>query len=180
MKTLRKILFVVITIIAIILIIPLFVSGDYRAEREVKINRNVSEVFDYVKHLKNQDKYGVWAKKDPAMAKDYKGTDGTVGFISAWKSDKKDVGRGEQEIIMIDPGKRVEMELRFYEPFESTDFGYLTTEAVNDSVTLVKWGFYGKMKYPMNVMTLFMDMETMIGTDLQNGLNNLKVILEKE
>ncbi len=179
MKVLRKILFVVITVIAILLIIPLFVSGDYRAEREVKVNRNVSEVFDYIKHLKNQDNYGVWAKKDPDMHKEFKGTDGTVGFISGWTSDKKDVGRGEQEITMIEQNKRIEMELRFYEPFESTDFGYLTTEAINDSTTIVKWGFYGKMKYPMNAMMLFMDMEDMIGTDLQSGLNNLKVILEK-
>ena len=64
-------------------------------------------------------------------------------------------------------------------PFESTDFAYLSTTAINDSTTTVKWGFNGKMKYPMNLMLLTMDMEKMLAPDLQNGLNNLKTLLEK-
>jgi hypothetical protein len=50
----------------------------------------------------------------------------------------------------------------------------MTTTAVNDSVTLVKWGFDGKMKCPMNLMMLTMDLEKMLAPDLENGLHNLK------
>jgi hypothetical protein len=35
------------------------------------------------------------------------------------------------------------------------------------------------MKYPTNLMLLFMDMEEMLSPDLQNGLNNLKTLLEQ-
>jgi hypothetical protein len=35
------------------------------------------------------------------------------------------------------------------------------------------------MPYPMNLMLPFMNMEQMLGKDLQDGLNNLKVVLEK-
>jgi hypothetical protein len=35
------------------------------------------------------------------------------------------------------------------------------------------------MAYPMNLMLLFMDMETMLGDQLQQGLNNLKGAMEK-
>jgi hypothetical protein len=35
------------------------------------------------------------------------------------------------------------------------------------------------MKYPMNLMLLTMNMEEMLAPDLQNGLNNLKTILEQ-
>jgi hypothetical protein len=117
---------------------------------------------------------------DPAMKKEYRGTDGAVGFVSAWDSDNKDVGKGEQEIKAITEGERVDFEIRFFEPFESTDLAYMTTEAVNDSATLVKWGFNGKMPYPMNLMLLFMDMEKMLGGDLEEGLANLKTVMEKE
>jgi hypothetical protein len=34
------------------------------------------------------------------------------------------------------------------------------------------------MKYPMNLMLLFMDMEGMLGGDLEQGLTNLKGVLE--
>lgn len=54
----------------------------------------------------------------------------------------------------------------------------MSTEAIGNQATLVKWGFYGEMKYPMNLMLLFMDMDEMLGPDLEQGLNSLKGILE--
>lgn len=36
------------------------------------------------------------------------------------------------------------------------------------------------MPYPFNLMLLFMDMEEMIGNDLQTGLENLKLVLEQQ
>ena len=117
---------------------------------------------------------------DPAMQKSYRGTDGTVGFVSAWKSDKKDVGSGEQEIKKITEGERLDYELRFKEPWESTSNAYMTTNAVDSSKTKVAWGFEGKMPYPTNLMSLFMDMDGMIGKDLATGLSNLKVLMEKQ
>jgi len=36
----------------------------------------------------------------------------------------------------------------------------------------------GHMNYPMNLMLLFMDMEQMIGKDFDQGLANLKTVLE--
>lgn len=113
------------------------------------------------------------------MRVDYRGTDGTVGFVSAWDSPVKEAGKGEQEIIKMDEGKRIDYEIRFMEPMKSTDNAFLTLESVNDSSTNVTWGVFGKMKYPMNGMLLFMDMDAMLGKDLEGGLQNLKAIIEK-
>jgi hypothetical protein len=179
MKALKIIGLVLVSLLVSVLVTGLFVNGKYDVEREVTINKPKQEVFDYIKYLKNQDNFSVWAKIDPAMKKDFRGEDGTVGFVSAWDSEDPKAGKGEQKIIKINDGQRIDYELHFIEPFESTDFAYLTTEAVNDSVTTVKWGFDGKMKYPMNLMMLFMNMEEMLAPDLQNGLNNLKTLLEQ-
>jgi hypothetical protein len=35
------------------------------------------------------------------------------------------------------------------------------------------------MKYPMNIMKLFMNMDKRIGKDLETGLSSLKKVLEK-
>ncbi len=180
MKKLTNILLLIAAILAIPLIVALFVKKDYSAEREIIIEKPNQEVFNYVKYLKNQDNYSKWNNMDPDMKKSYSGVDGTVGFISRWKSDKKDVGVGEQEIKAIDQGKRIDFELRFLEPFQATEPAFITTKAVTDNQTMVVWGFEGKMDYPMNLMLLFMDMEEMIGNDLQEGLENLKVILENK
>lgn len=179
MKALKKILLVIVVLIAIVLILAAFTKKKYGVEREIVINKPKQEVFDYIKHLKNQDNYSKWAMMDPAMKKTYTGTDGTVGFVSAWDSEKKDVGKGEQEIKKIAEGERVDFELRFIKPFESTEQAYMQTETVSPTSTRVKWGFDGHMNYPMNLMLLFMDFEKMIGDDLQTGLTNLKSNLEK-
>ena len=179
MKALKITGLVLAGIILLLLITGLFVDGKYSVEREVTINKPKQEVFDYVKYLKNQNQFSVWAKIDPAMKTEFRGEDGTVGFVSAWDSENPDAGKGEQKIVKIDDGNRIDYEIHFIEPMESTDFAYMTFTSPNDSATSVKWGFHGEMKYPMNLMLLAMDMEKMLAPDLQNGLNNLKVLLEK-
>ena len=179
MKILKKIVLVLVAIIAIALITALFVKKEFGAVKEISINKSKQEVFEYIKMLKNQNDYSKWASMDPNMKKDYRGTDGTVGFVSAWDSEMDDVGKGEQEIKKIAEAERIDYELRFMEPFESTATAYMTTEAINDSTTRVSWGFGGKMNYPMNLLRLFMDMEKAVGDDFSTGLSNLKKILEK-
>jgi uncharacterized protein YndB with AHSA1/START domain len=179
MRILKIILIVILILIAIPLLTALFVKKDYGVEREITINKPKQEVFDYVKYLKNQDQYSKWAMMDPDMKKTYRGTDGTVGFVSAWESNKKDVGTGEQEIKKITEGERLDFELRFIKPFEATESAYMVTEPVSENQTKVRWGFSGHMNYPTNLVMLFMNFDKMIGDDLATGLQRLKTVLEK-
>lgn len=180
MKIVKRIVFFLLGFVALALIVALFVKKDYAVEREITINKPKQEVFAYVKYLKNQDNFSKWATMDPQMKKSYSGTDGTPGFVSAWESQKDSVGKGEQEIKKITEGERIDYELRFKEPMESTEQAYMITEAVDSSHTKVKWGFYGKMKYPTNLMCLFMNIDEMVGPDFEQGLSNLKTIMEKQ
>lgn len=179
MKILKKVLIVLGILIAIPLIIALFVEKDYAVEREIVINKPNSEVFDYIKLLKNQNNFSKWATMDPNMKKTYRGTDGTIGFVSAWESNNEDVGAGEQEIVKIVEDQRIDYELRFFKPFKATNPAYMTTEALNENQTKVKWGFKGHMAYPFNITMLFIDFEEMVGDDFHQGLEKLKTELEK-
>lgn len=178
MKILKRVLLVIVGIVVLALVVALFLKKDYAVEREVTINKPEAEVFEFIKHIKNQDQYSVWNNIDPAMKKSYSGTDATVGFKYSWESTNKNVGKGEQEIIKISEGDRIDMKLRFKEPFEAEDDAYMITEAMGADKTKVKWGFSGKMAWPMNLMMLCMQMEDMIGKDLQGGLDKLKTTLE--
>ncbi|WP_158825410.1 SRPBCC family protein [Mucilaginibacter lacusdianchii] len=178
MKILINVVIVLVVIIAALLITALFTKKSYFVEKEIVINKPKNEVFDYVKYLKNQNKYSKWANMDPNMQTSFRGTDGTPGFISAWNSNQKNVGKGEQEIKKITAGERIDYEIRFIKPFPSTAPSYMITESLNAHQTKVKWAFAGTMTYPMNLMLLFMDMNKMIGDDLQVGLTNLKGIIE--
>ena len=72
------------------------------------------------------------------------------------------------------------MELHFIKPFDSYSPAWMSTEDVSSTQTKVKWGMSGKMVYPFNIFGLFMNMDEMIGKDLQTGLDNMKAILEKQ
>lgn len=174
------ILYLIIGLVILILVAGLVMKKDFGLVREITIDIPKQSVFDYLKMLKNQDNFSVWAGKDPSMKKEYKGIDGTVGFVSAWESTLKDVGSGEQEILKITEGEKLDFELRFLKPMKATNFAFFTTEAVSENQTKVKWGFNGKMAFPMNLMLLFMNMEKMIGKDFECGLEKLKAILEKQ
>jgi hypothetical protein len=179
MKILKIILIVVVIIVVALLIVALFTKKQYAVEREITINKPKQEVFNYIKYLKNQDNYSRWATIDPNMKKEYTGTDATAGFMYTWDSKNKDAGKGEQTIKKITEGERIDFALHFIKPFEGRADAYMTTEALSENQTKVKWGFNSEMKYPMNLMLVFMNMEDMVGKDLQTGLVNLKGVLEK-
>lgn len=170
---------VIALIIAIPLIVAIFVEKDFSVERDILIERPVDEVFDYVRYLENQNYYSAWSMLDPDMQQEYYGIDGTQGFIYAWEGND-DVGKGEQEIIRIRDGERIDYTLRFYEPFESEADVYMITEPSGEHQTRVVWGFDSRMPYPMNLMLLFIDMEDLIGKDYDTGLYNLKELLEAD
>ncbi len=113
---------------------------------------------------------------DPNMKKDFRGTDGTVGFIYAWDGNKK-AGKGEQEIKKIAEGERVDIEVRFEKPFEGIATAPIINRSSLSKQTKVKWQMNGKNNYPLNFMNLFMN--NMLGKDLETSLTTLKSILEK-
>lgn len=170
-------------VVGVVVVVPLLLAlvlpKDYGVSREIVISQPVPVVFSYIKHLKNQDNYSTWSMKDPDMQKSYRGEDGTVGFVAAWDSSHREVGKGEQEITAIVENERLDVALRFFEPFEGNDEAYMITTPVSDTETKVVWGFQGHMAYPMNLMLLVMDMEKLLGSELQIGLVNLKAVLEK-
>jgi hypothetical protein len=178
MNILIGILIVVAVVVLLILLTALFLRKNYAVKREITINQDSDFVFDYIKYLKNQPNYSKWAKMDPQMKLTFSGTDGKPGFVYRWESTNKNVGQGDQTISNIDPGKRIDYDLHFEKPFDSRALVYLSTESLSEKTTMVVWGMSSSMKYPFNIMLLFMNMEEMIGNDFSTGLNNLKDLLE--
>lgn len=179
MNILITILLILAGIVALLLIVGLFSRKDYGISREIIINRPVSEVFDYIKYLKNQEHYFKYVMMDPAMKKEYVGTDASVGLIYHWDSQVKNVGKGSQEIKNIVNNERIDYEVVFIKPFAGVLQSSLLTAPAGAGATKVTWKGASSMKYPMNLMLLFMNIEAMIGKDFDESLQNLKKILEK-
>jgi uncharacterized protein YndB with AHSA1/START domain len=172
------ILLVIGGLIALLLLLALLIPKDYNISREIIINRQRMEVFNYARMLKTQEKYNVWVMRDPNAKIVYTGTDGTVGAMSSWQSDNKHVGVGEQEIKKISEGERIEVEIRFKKPFESTGFGATTLSDEGNGSTRVSSSYFGRSKYPYNLMNFMLD--KMLGKDMYQNLVNLKNNLENQ
>ena len=172
-------LYIVLGIIILILVLALIAPKQYEVNRSIIVNRPISEVFNYLKYLKNQDDWSPWKKKDPHMKQTFSGTDGTVGFISKWEGDKA-VGIGEQEIKRMVENESIETELRFIKPWKSQSDAYLRIVDLESQQTNVTWGFKGKNVFPFSIFMLFMNMDKAVGKDFDEGLSNLKEQLENK
>ena len=176
MSTIITILLVIAGIIALLLIIGLFMRKEHYIKREIMINVPRQKVFEYIKLLKNQEKFNKHAMVDSDRNREFKGTDGTVGFIYAWKGDKN-AGEGEKEITNIIDGRKVEMEIRFIKPMKVSAKIILETESLSDDQTKVSWSNAGTLTYPVNIMIPVM--EKNVAKSMDESLNTLKKILEE-
>jgi hypothetical protein len=149
-----------------------------KIEKSLDITRSSKEVFDYLKFTKNQDNFSVWNMTDPSMKKTYQGTDGTVGFVYCWDSANKNVGAGEQEITEIEEGKSIGYEIRFFRPMQNTGISSFLINSKGKNLTNVLWTFESPSKFPFSLLSPIF--KRMLGKDLEKGLGNLKVLLEKK
>lgn len=179
-KWIKRIVIMIFGIIMLLLIIGLFLPTKFQIERKIEISANKDSIFNYIKYLKNQNSFNVWAQMDPKMKQKFNGTDGQVGFVSSWESKNKQVGIGSQTITKITPGKRIDSHLKFIVPFENENDAFMEVKKIASKKTQVSWGLYGKMPYPINVFTLFFDMDEALGKDLEGGLKNLKQQMESK
>jgi hypothetical protein len=171
-------LYIIVGIAALIFILAMIAPKTYDVSRSISISKPISEVFEYLRLLKNQDEWSPWNKKDPNMIKEFTGKDGAIGAISSWRGNKE-VGEGEQELTGITQNKEIRSQLRFLKPWKSESDAYLRVADEGSGSTKVTWGFIGKNKFPMSIMMLFMNMDKMVGKDFEEGLQSLKVNLEK-
>jgi hypothetical protein len=148
-----------------------------RIEKSAEIRKPSSDVFNYLKFTRNQDNFSVWNMADPGMKKEQSGTDGEVGFIYRWDSQNKNVGAGEQEITAIIPGKRIDNSIRFFRPMKNTGKTSFIIDDTGKGQTRVTWIFDSPSKFPMVLFSPIF--KKMLGKDLENGLENLKTLLEK-
>ena len=175
MNILLPILIIIAGILAMLLLLALFTKKKYYIQCEIIIQAPVQKVFDYIKLFRNWDNFNERAAADPGKKTEFKGTDGTVGFIIAWNGNKK-VGEGEKEIKAIVEGKSIETEIRFVRPFTAVGHTNMSTESVSVNQTKVTLSNSSKIMYPLNIVLLFV--EKGIAKDMNISLSTLKNILE--
>lgn len=178
MRILKKILVGIISLIALLLIIALFVPKNYIISESIVINKTHEEVFNYVSLLKNQEQYSEWVKADPTMQPLITGNDGEIGAIQSWNSKNDNVGEGSQKIIYISQDS-ILVDLNFIRPFKGAAKAATIIKPVSANETQLISKFYANDQYPFNLMGYFIGRKMITEVEIKN-LNNIKTILEKQ
>jgi hypothetical protein len=176
---LKKVVLVIGGIIVLALLISLVLPSKVHVERSIVINAPAAKIFNEVNSLQKWAVWDPWQKKDPNVQNNYTGPESGVGNTNTWKSDHKEVGSGSQTITESIPNETIKSKMAFGEAGEeygeANGFFNFTPEADN---TKVIWGM--DMYLGMNPIARYFGlmMEGTIGKDFEEGLNNLKALVE--
>jgi effector-binding domain-containing protein len=174
MKALKKILFVLLILIAAILLIAAFLPSQSKVERSLLMSASSDAINAKITNLHSWDEWSPW--KDSDTAAKYKYND-TIG-VGAWMDwNGKIVGAGKLTLTKVTPDS-IQYSLAFREPFESESHGSFSF-AKTDSGTVVTWTDIENLSWPMGrLMGLFMNFDKMMGPDFEKGLARLKKATE--
>lgn len=175
----KKIAIGVGAIIAGILLFALTRPDSFAVQRTAQINASPDQILPLIADFHRWAEWSPWEKLDPNMKRTYSGAESGQGAKYAWEGNNK-VGAGSMEIVDLSSAApmRVGMALHFIKPFEAHNKAEFTLMPVVGG-TQVTWSMSGKNSYPSKVMSILINMDKMIGKSFDEGLANLKAVIEK-
>jgi uncharacterized protein YndB with AHSA1/START domain len=168
---------IVVVMIAAILIIAASKPATFRIQRATAIEAPPERIFPLINDFQQWRSWSPWEKLDPNLERTYGGPPSGPGATYAWHGNSN-VGQGRMEILEATPNAKIVVELDFIKPFAAQNTVDFTLEPRTDA-TYVTWTMVGPNLFMGKVMSIFMDMDKMVGGQFEQGLLNLKTIAEK-
>jgi len=174
---LKKLAIALGVIIALILVLAAMQPNTFHVERKLVINAAPAKVFAEFNDFHKWEAWSPWNKMDPAMKRTYSGSTKGKGASYAWEGNSK-VGAGSMEITESTPSSKIVTNLDFKKPMVCHDTSTFTF-AKSGKGTEVTWAMDGEVPFVGKIFHLFMNMDKMIGKSFEDGLANVKAIVEK-
>lgn len=173
-----KIIAIAILVIVVAILIYATTKPDtFRVERTTTIKAPPEKVYALIDDFHRWQSWSPYEKKDPDMKRTHSGASSGKGAIYEWDGNKN-VGKGRMELTESSPSSRIVIKLDFLAPFEAHNTAEFTLQPQGDS-TQVTWAMYGPANYMSKLMSVFFNMDKMVGDDFAVGLDNLKAAAEK-
>jgi uncharacterized protein YndB with AHSA1/START domain len=167
-----KILIAVVVMVAIVLAIAAMRPNAFQVQRSVIIQAPPGKVYSLIDDFHEWPKWAPQDRDDSSMRRTYSGADRGVGAASQWQG-KGSTGEGQMRITESVPLTRVVVQTDFIKPFAAHNVNEFALEKEGDS-TRVTWTMRGTNLYLMKLMSLFTNMERLMGKHFEAGLENLK------
>jgi hypothetical protein len=112
------------------------------------------------------------------MKRTHSGAESGVGAGYAWAGNDQ-VGEGRMTIVESRSDERIGIKLEFLKPFAATNQTTFTF-APEAGGTRVVWRMQGHNNYMMKAVSLFMNMDKLVGADFERGLGQMKSAAEAQ
>ena len=172
----KKIALAFVLLVVAILGVAATRPDTFAVQRALVINAPPEKIFPLLQDFHAWSAWSPYEKLDPAMKKTYSGAASGKGAVYQWEGDGQ-AGAGRMEIVDTAPPKRVTIKLDFTKPFESHNTAEFRLQPDGQS-TRVTWAMRGPNLFVGKVMSLFINMDSLVGRDFETGLANIKTIAE--
>lgn len=171
------ILAIVVLAVLAVLMIAAMKPDTFTVVRESQINAPPDKVHSLINDFHEWTKWSPWEKMDANLTRTYSGSSSGRGAAYDWSGNKK-VGQGRMDITATAPS-RIDIDLHFMKPFEARNKTVFSLTP-RDGGTQVRWEMNGTSPFMFKVMSLFTNMDQMIGKDFEAGLANMKAAAEQK
>jgi hypothetical protein len=151
-------------------------SNELVVVRRVEVKAEKQAIFPYVSDYANFQLFNPWRELDPMQSHQVSTPPSGRGAYYRWAGNSK-VGAGEMTVDLLAPPHFVEHRVVFTEPLPSrSDMTFRLSPL--DEGTEVEWSYTLHADFWMKAGMLVMDMDAMLGSDLERGLSRLKTVVE--
>jgi uncharacterized protein YndB with AHSA1/START domain len=173
----ETIIIAAVVLIVVILIYAAIKPSNFLIQRSMTIKASPNKLFPLINDLHKMQTWSAWETVDPTMKRSYGGEASGKGAKYAWEGNKE-IGQGSMEITESTSPSKVALRLDFIKPFEGHSTVEFTLEPKGDN-TVVTQTMQGTNAYIAKLMCLlFFNQDKMIGGKFEQGLANLKAIVE--
>jgi uncharacterized protein YndB with AHSA1/START domain len=172
---------VVITVGALLLavvVIALTKPNQLQLTRSIQVTAGPDRVFELINDLHAWQRWHPQQVGKPAPELGFSGAASGVGAVCVWRG-RGNVGEGRMLITQAVVPTHVRVEVDWRKPFVTHNVNDFTVApaAAGASVT---WSMSGPNLLPMKVMSVFINMDRMMGRHFEEGLAALKKAAESQ
>lgn len=173
---LKKILAGLVLALAAFAVIVALQPSQYVVFRTAIVGAPPPVVFQQVDNMRNWDGWSPWAKLDPAAKVTFEGPPAGKGSVFTWTGNEK-VGEGRMTVMESRSAELVRFKVDFVKPFAGTSTSEFAFKP-DGNQTVVTWSMSGMNNFIAKAMCLFVNMDKMLGGDMEKGLAQLKAVAE--
>jgi uncharacterized protein YndB with AHSA1/START domain len=149
----------------------------FRISRSAVLTAPIDRLFEHVEDFHHWAAWSPFAKLDPDMTTTFEGATKGVGARYGWSGNSK-AGQGKMAITDSVPGQRIAIDLSFDKPMKAENKTVFTFEQTAGG-TRVTWTMTGNNSFMGKAFALVVDVDKLLGSSFDEGLQSLGAVAAK-